>query len=130
MLRKIEGTVQSYKALNVRHVEFQVQGSNDIIDLCLDRPWVLRDGDHVVVTGENDGRSGRFHGYAYRNDSREVCGMSDNGWAEAGRYILLGLLFAWAIFPLFTFLPAGLRWLDFGRKVDRAADMIGCNAAF
>ena len=128
MLRKIEGIVQSHRALDVRHVEFQVYGSGDVIDLHLDSPWVLRDGDHVVVTGEHDGRSGRFHGYAYRNDSRAVCGKSDNGWAEATRYILLGLLFGWAIFPLFTHLPAGLRWLDFGRKVDRAADMVGCGA--
>ena len=129
MLRKIEGKVDSYKALSVREVEFRVQGLDVPIELNLDRPWVMRDGDYVVVSGEGDGRSGRFHGYAYCNLSREVFGKSDSGRAEASRYILLGLLFSWAIFPLFTFLPEGFRWLVFGRKVDRAAEMLDCTTS-
>lgn len=129
MLRRIEGKVDSYRALDVRRVEFRVDGVAQLIDLDLDRPWVMRDGDYVVVSGEYDGRSGRFHGYAYCNLSRAVFGKSDNGWAEAGRYILLGLVFSWAIFPLFTFLPEGFRWLVFGRKVDRAAEMLDCTTS-
>lgn len=129
MLRKIEGKVHSYKALTVRRVEFRVHGHRNLIELNLDRPWVMRDGDYVVVSGEGDGETGRFRGYAYCNLSREVFGKSDNGWAEAWRYILTGLLFSWAIFPLFTHLPEGVRWLVFGRKVERAAEMLECPMA-
>ena len=34
------------------------------------------------------------------------------------------LIFAWAIFPVFIHIPAGLRRLEFGRKIDRAASML------
>ena len=127
MLRKIEGTVRTYRALDVRNVQFEIQDTGDVIDLSLNQPWVLRNGDHVVVTGEDDGRSGTFHGYAYRNDTREIFGKSDPGLYEGYRYILMGLLFFWAIFPLFTHIPAGLRRIEFGRKVDRAAEMLWCS---
>ncbi|MDH3387076.1 MAG: hypothetical protein OEN02_04150 [Gammaproteobacteria bacterium] len=124
MLRKIEGRVRTYRPINVRNVQFEIQGSNKVIDLYLDQPWVLRDGDQVVVAGEDDGRSGKFNGYAYRNDSREVFGKTDPGILDGYLYIVMGLLFSWAIFPLFTHVPAGLRRLAFGRKVDQAAAML------
>lgn len=127
MLRKIEGKVASYKAYDVKHVEFRLQGSDKVIDMHLDSPWVLRDGDNVVVTGEDDGRSGRFNGYAYRNASRGVSGTSEKPWEAAARYIGMGLLFSWAIFPLFIHVPEGIRQIIFGRKIDRAEHMLeGC----
>jgi hypothetical protein len=39
-------------------------------------------------------------------------------------YILAGLFFCWAIFPVFTHIPEGLRRLKFGRKIDQAASML------
>jgi hypothetical protein len=124
MMRKIEGRVQTYKPINVRNVQFEIQGSKELIDLRIDQPWVLRDGDYVTVVGEDDGRSGKFNGYAYRNDTRQVRGKSDPRLTEGCRYIFLGLLFAWAIFPLFIHVPAGWRLLAFGRKVDQAAALL------
>ena len=85
---------------------------------------MLKSGDHVAVVGEDDGRSGKFYGYAYRNDTRQTRGETDRGLLGAVRYIVLGLLFAWAIFPLFVHVPYGLRCLAFGRKVDKAAAML------
>lgn len=126
MLRKIEGGVVSYKAYDVKRVEVLLQDCGQIIDLRLDRPWVLRDGDTICVTGEDDGRSGQFNGYAYRNTSRGTCGVSERPWELAARYIGLGLLFSWAIFPLFVHVPEGIRQILFGRKVGRAASMLGC----
>ena len=58
MLRKIEGTVQTYRAIDVRNVQFEIQGTNNVIDLNLGQPWVLKNGDYVVVAGEDNGRSG------------------------------------------------------------------------
>ena len=124
MMRKIEGTVRTYTPINVRNVQFEIQGSNKVIDLHIEQPWVLRDGDYVVVVGEDDGRSGKFNGYAYRNDTRQTRGKTDPDLLQACRYIILGLLFAWAIFPLFTHVPAGWRQIAFGRKVDQAAAML------
>jgi hypothetical protein len=108
----------------VRNVQFEIQGSKEIIDLRMDQPWILKNGDHVVVVGEDDGRSGKFHGYAYRNDTRQIRGRSESELPDACRYLFLGLLFAWAIFPIFIHVPYGIRLLAFGRKVDQAAAML------
>ena len=123
-MRKIEGTVQSYKPVSVRNVQLEIEGSSQVIDLQMEQPWVLKDGDHIAVVGEDDGRSGTFHGYAYRNDTRQIWGKTDPNLEQALRYIVLGLLFAWAIFPLFIHVPAGLRMLGFGRKVEHAVAML------
>lgn len=124
MLRKIEGSVRTYRAINVRNVQFEIQGADRVIDLCIGQPWVLKNGDYVVVAGEDDGRSGNFNGYAYRNDTREIFGKRTPDLLQGYRYILMGLLFCWAIFPVFIHIPAGLRRLEFGRKIDRAASML------
>ena len=124
MLRKIEGTVQTYRAIDVRNVQFEIKGANNVIVLNLEQPWVLKNGDYIVVAGEDDGRSGKFNGYAYRNDTRQIYGKSDPELLQGYRYILAGLLFCWALFPVFTHIPAGLRLLKFGRKVDQAASML------
>ncbi|MCP4982225.1 MAG: hypothetical protein GY935_17240 [Gammaproteobacteria bacterium] len=124
MLRKIEGTVQAYRAIDVRHVQFEIQGVNNLIFLELGQPWVLKSGDYVVVAGEDDGRSGKFIGYAYLNDTKQVFGKSNPGLLDGYRYILMGLFFSWAIFPVFIHIPEGLRRLKFGRKVDQAAQLL------
>jgi hypothetical protein len=124
VMRKIEGTVRAYTPISVRKVQFEIDGSSEVIDLHSEYPWLLKEGDYVAVVGENDGRSGIFHGYAYRNDTRQTRGESDRELPDALRYIVLGLLFAWAIFPLFIHLPYGFRMLMFGRKVEQAADML------
>ena len=124
MLRKIEGTVRAYRAIDVRNVQFEIQGVNNVIELNVGQPWILKNGDYVVVAGEDDGRSGKFNGYAYRNDTKEIFGKSDPGLLDGYRYILMGLLFSWAIFPVFIHIPAGLRRLKFGRKIDQAASML------
>ena len=126
MLRKIEGTVRAYRAIDVRNVQFEIQGVNNVIELNVGQPWILKNGDYVVVAGEDDGRSGKFNGYAYRNDTKEIFGKSDPGLLDGYRYILMGLLFSWAIFPVFIHIPAGLRRLKFGRKIDQAASMLWC----
>ena len=82
MLRKIEGTVQTYRAIDVRNVQFEIQGANNIIDLNVGQPWVLKNGDYVVVTGEDNGRFGKFKGYAYRNDTKQIFGKSDSGFLD------------------------------------------------
>jgi hypothetical protein len=124
MLRKIEGTVQTYRAIDVRNVQFEIQGANNIIDLNVGQPWVLKNGDYVVVTGEDNGRFGKFKGYAYRNDTKQIFGKSDSGFLDGFRYILIGVLFFWAIFPIFIHIPEGLRRLAVGRKIDLAASML------
>lgn len=124
MLRKIEGKVYDYKPVSVRHVQFQLQGFDDVIDLWIEQPWVLRFEDYVVVVGEHDYETGCFKAYAYRNDTREVFGKYDSRPLSAYGQVLAGLLFCWVIFPLFTHLPAGLRGIARGRKADAAASMI------
>ena len=124
MLRKIEGTVRTYRAIDVRNVQFEIQGANNVIELNVGQPWILKNGDYVVVAGEDDGRLGKFNGYAYRNDTKEIFGKSETGFLDGYRYILMGLLFSWAIFPVFIHIPAGLRRLKFGRKIDQAASML------
>ena len=124
MLRKIEGTVRTYRAIDVRNVQFEIQGANNVIELNVGQPWILKNGDYVVVAGEDDGRLGKFNGYAYRNDTRDIFGKSETGFLDGYRYILMGVLFSWAVFPVFIHIPAGLRRLKFGRKIDQAASML------
>lgn len=93
MLRKIEGIVQKYRAIDVRNVQLEIQGTNNVIDLNVRQPWILKNGDYVVVAGEDDGRSGKFYGYAYRNDTVEAFGKSDPGLLLGYRYIFDGSAF-------------------------------------
>ncbi len=124
VLRKIEGAVRDYTPINVHNVRVEIQGSGKVIDLKMDQAWILKDGDHITVAGEDDGRTGTFNAYAYRNDTKGVFGKSDRGFANGCFYILMGIIFSWAIFPVFIHIPAGLRQLAFGRKVDQAASML------
>ena len=124
MLRKIEGTVQTYRAIDVRNVQFEINGANNVIVLNLEQPWVLKNGDYIVVVGEDDGRSGKFNGYAYRNDTRQIFGKSNPGLLQGYRYSLAGLFFCCAVVPVFTHIPGGLHRLRFRRKVDQAASML------
>ena len=124
MLRKIEGIVQTYRAIDVRSVQIEIQGANKVIDLNLAQPWLLRKGDYVVVVGEDDEHSEKFNGYAYRNDTKQISGKRDPYLLDAYRYILMGLIFCWAIFPVSIHIPAGLRRPEFGRKIDHAAALL------
>lgn len=124
MLQKLEGRVGTYRATGVHSVELRLQGADEVIDLEVEQPWVLRVGDQVAVAGELNRRSGRFEGYAYHNVTRSVFGKRDPELLHAYTCLIIGVLGCWAVIPVFTHLPAGISYLSRGKKVDRAATML------
>lgn len=124
MLKKLEGKIISYKAVTKRKVQLELQGMNKVIELTISEPWVINRGDHVVVAGEEDKETGKFVGYAYRNHTKGVFGKFDPGVAGGYFFVIMGLFFFWAVFPLFTHVPVGLRVISLGKKVNQAAAML------
>jgi len=124
MLKRLEGRISSYKAVTKRNVQFELQGVNKIIELTISDPWVINKGDHIAVAGEENEETGKFVGYAYRNKTKGVFGKYDPGVVGGYFFVILGLFFFWAIFPLFTHVPAGLRVIALGKKVNQAAGML------
>ncbi len=135
MLEKLQGSVVTFKPITKRSVQFELKGVDRIIELTVSDPWVINRNDFVVVSGEVDGVTGKFIGYAYRNKTKNIFGMYDAsgyfGYWFGVVFIIGALLFAWAIFPLFTHLPAGIRSLketsaakQFHQKVIYAAHLV------
>lgn len=124
MLKRLEGSISSYKAVTKSHVQFELQGVGKVIELIISDSWVINKGDHVVVAGEDDESTGKFIAYAYRNQTKGVFGKCGTDVAGSYVFVIGGLLFCWAIFPLFTHVPAGLRAIAFSKKVKQAARML------
>jgi hypothetical protein len=105
-------------------VQFELSGCPKVIELTVSEPWVINKGDQVSVAGETDGETGKFIGYAYQNKSKGVFGKFDAGAGVGIIFVIGGLFFFWAIFPLFTHVPVGLRLIALGEKVKQAAAML------
>ena len=124
MLERLEGKVSSYRSITKRSVQFELQGINKVVELTVSEPWIINPKDHVIVTGETNSSTGKFIGYAYRNMTKGVFGRFDAGVGTGIIFVIAGLLFFWAIFPLFTHVPAGIKAIALGKKVDRAVSML------
>ena len=86
--------------------------------------WVINRQDEVIVIGERDQKSGKFIAYAYKNMSKGVFGKFNASVAAGWLFVIAGLFFFWAIFPLFTHVPIGLKQIALGKKVDKAFKML------
>lgn len=124
VLQKFEGRVASFRAVSKWKVQFELQGIEKLIELKVSDPWVLKHGDNVAVAGEEDANTGKFIGYAYRNKTIGVFGKYDARARNGYIFVIAGLFFFWAIFPLFTHVPVGLRAIALNKKVNQAASMI------
>lgn len=124
MLQKLEGKVEQYRSITKRSVQIELQGVQKVIELTVSEPWVIKRNDIVSVVGETDPKSGKFIGYAYKNSSKGVFGKYDAKVGTGVAFIIVGLFFFWAIFPLFIHVPLGARAIALGRKVDHAASML------
>ncbi len=124
MLKKLEGKVSSFRSVSKWRVQFELQDINKIIELTVSDPWVINRGDTIIVSGEEDVTTGKFIGYAYRNKTKGIFGKYDANIISGYIFVVVGILFFWAIFPLFTHVPSGLRTIALNRKVNRAASMV------
>lgn len=124
MLEKLEGTVTSFKAVTTQRVQFELKGVRKVIELTVSEPWVINRDDEIVVAGEEDEKTGKFIGYAYRNVTKGVFGKFDPGVVDGYVLVVAGLFFCWAIFPLFTHVPAGFRAIALGKKVNQAVALL------
>lgn len=104
-------------------VMFELDGMNGIFHLFVAHPWVMDEGDNIIVVGEPDADSGKTIGYGYRNLSKSVHGMAapeSGGWF----FVFGSIVFCWAIFPLFLHLPAGVRSIRYNNKLASARRML------
>ncbi len=124
MLQRLEGKVELYRSISKHSVQIELHGISKVIELTVSEPWVLKRNDQIVVVGETDPKSGKFVGYAYKNLSKGIFGKYDAQPGVGVAFVIAGLLFCWAIFPLFTHVPAGLKAIALGRKVNNAASML------
>jgi hypothetical protein len=124
LLQRLEGKVEQYRSITKRSVQIELQGIKKVIELTVSEPWVVKRNDLVTVVGETDHKSGKFIGYAYKNSSKGVFGEYDAKVGIGVIFIVAGLFFCWAIFPLFIHIPAGLKAKALGRKVNNAAAML------
>ncbi len=124
MLEKLIGKVVRYKSITKRSVQLELTGSKHIIELTISDPWVIDRNDEVIVVGEKDPKTGKFIGYAYKNESKGVFGKFDARVGTGIVFIIAGLLFFWAIFPLFTHVLAGIKAIALGSKVNNAFSML------
>lgn len=124
MLKILEGKVTSYRAVSKWNVQIELLGIEKVIELTVSDPWVVNRGDYVAVAGEEDVKTGKFIGYAYRNKTKGVFGQYDAHVGAGYLFVIAGLLFFWAIFPLFTHIPVGLRAIALSKKVNKAASMV------
>lgn len=93
MLEKLIGKVVRYKSITKRSVQLELTGSKHIIELTISDPWVIDRNDEVIVVGEKDPKTGKFIGYAYKNESKGVFGKFDARVGTGIVFIIAGLLF-------------------------------------
>ncbi|MBL4826913.1 MAG: hypothetical protein JKY66_04250 [Spongiibacteraceae bacterium] len=125
MLKKLEGKVAYYNPITKRCVQIDISGINNVIELTVSDPWVIRRNDHVAVVGETDPKSGKFIGYAYKNISNGVFGKYKGKTRSGVVNIVFAILFFWAVFPLFINIPIGIKDIALGIKAHKAAAKLG-----
>jgi len=123
MIEKVLGPVRYYKSLGRGVAQLEVTGCPHIIELYTSDAWVLNDGDVVRIAGEK-AQGGKFLGYAYFNQTRNVWGNASCDRTTSIVFIVASVVFFWGIFPLFLHLPAGIRGLKFCRKVRQAVRLV------
>ena len=124
MLEKLVGRVSCYKAVTKTKVQFEFESKNLVVELQVSDAWVINRQDEVIVVGERDPKSGKFIAYAYKNMSKGVFGKFNANVAVGWIFVIAGLFFFWAIFPLFTHVPVGLKQIALGKKVNDAFGML------
>ncbi|EQB8876767.1 hypothetical protein ACYVLD_003644 [Vibrio cholerae] len=108
MLDKLVGKVINFKAVTKTKVQFELSENNCVIELQVSDAWVINRNDEVTVVGERDSKTGKY-------DAQVV-----GGWL----FVVIGLFFFWAIFPLFLHVPAGIKQISLGKKVNEAFDLV------
>jgi hypothetical protein len=124
MLEKLQGKVETFKAISRRNVQFELDGGNRVIELLVEDPWVINKGDNVTVVGEMNPTNGKFYAFVYRNNTKGVYGKTRDTYVHGLIYVIAGIFFCWGIFPLFTHVPTGIRMMKEGRKIREAAIML------
>ncbi|MDF5570584.1 hypothetical protein P3709_24205, partial [Vibrio parahaemolyticus] len=112
MLDKLVGKVINFKAVTKTKVQFELSENNCVIELQVSDAWVINRNDEVTVVGERDSKTGKFIAYAYNNHTKGVFGKYDAQVVGGWLFVVIGLFFFWAIFPLFLHVPAGIKQIS------------------
>ena len=119
MIETLSGKVDSLRPVSKRTVQIELAGIQKLIELTTYEPWVFNRGDLVSISGEVDKKTGKFIGYAYKNQSKGVVGVYEVSLLGAAMFIGIGFFFIWAIFPILHII-AGFRMLSLRNKCKEA----------
>jgi hypothetical protein len=117
------GTVEWYQPISRHKVLIQIQDVARIIELEVSEPWIICRGDSIVVSGEDNKSNGKYMAYAYKNMSKGVIGSYGSEWILGTVFLLLGIGFFYAIFPLLFFMM-GIKMLNKGFKTFYACRVV------
>ncbi len=107
-----------------RHtVHIELQNINKLIEITTHKPWAIKKGDIIVVSGEVDHESGKFIGYAYKNQNNGVVGYYKVSLLNAFLLIIGGFILIWAIFPVIHII-SGLKLLILNDKCRKALNQV------
>jgi hypothetical protein len=104
-------------------LEIQIHRINRLVEITSYQPWAINRNDIIVIAGEVDRESGKFLGYAYKNQTNAVLGYYKTSLIKGFAFIAVGLLFIWAVFPIVHIIE-GIRLLILNRKCKKALDLV------
>lgn len=125
--RVVRGRVRHRRPINKFTVLVEFENNKTVVELTA-MGWAIEPGDTVGFAGETDKSTGKFIAYAYRNDTKGVRGKTPTYTILGIVVALTAIFFCWAIFPLFTFLPAGFKLINMARKTRRANVLLNSTA--
>ena len=124
MLQVVSGTVRALKPISTYSVQVFLHNSSIVIELYVSTPWVVHRQDDVSFSGEVNAATGKFIAYAYANITHRVHGQCGTSLGGGILFVIAGLFFCWAIFPLFSHIPYGLEEIFFHRKVQQSVCLL------
>lgn len=123
MIEVLYGKVSRLRPVSRNTIQIDIHGISRLIEITSYTPWAINRGDTIVVTGEMDQKSGKFLGYAYKNQTNAVLDYYKVPMIRGFALIIAGLLFIWAIFPIFHIVE-GCRLLMLNHKCKQALDLV------
>lgn len=115
----ISGAVEHHRSISKHKVQIQFKDIPRVIELEVGEPWVISDGNIVVVSGEENKTNGKYMAYAYKNLSNGVIGHYHASWILGTVFVVAGIGLFYAIIPILH-LISGLKMLNMGIKSQRA----------
>lgn len=119
----IIGKVEDVRYASRGCAQVKISGDNRLVEVYSYEAIVVKRGDDIAVAGFQD-YTGKFKSLAYRNIKQSVLGHVRYDEAGGKMFMILGVLFFWAIFPLFFHYRVGRNQVKYAQQVKRAIKLV------